>query len=177
MKSNRLIIIRIGAIIIFFLNMTSLQTASWFSIFNYFPSPLFWFPIIIYISLYREDFEGIFLIYVLTFSLSTLTSSPIGVLFTLILGVWAVIKVIKERFFIPGIQYFLVTTALSCLVYQILQLLLSVFIEGGPFLENLVLLERFTQILLTPLIALPIYYVLRWLDRITKKETKNYQRG
>ena len=171
MQNNSPFFLRIAIISLCFLVTIPLQTTSWFLMFGHFPSPLFWFPIVIYTYLYHSTLESTVLTYIFSFFLTTTTSMPLGPLLLVLIILWLTLQVTKERVFTPGLQYFLLTTSAAGIFYQFLQFFTSTLIEGGVFIGNIVFLERLTQILLTPFLAIPSYYILRWLNKVIEKET------
>lgn len=157
-------------IFVFTLSLASAQTSLWLLFFSSLSAPLLWFPIIIYLYLYRPYAEGILTSYFLLFFLAPLTSMPVGLLFFIFLILWVIIQFIKNFVFEPHPKYFVLTTTLTCLAYQIMQWLFSILLENGPAKENLVFADRGWQFIVTPLVAFPIYKVLCLLDQVTKQE-------
>lgn len=139
---------------------------------------MLWLIVMVYINLYKKPFEAIILSYFLGLQIYFFGWIPIGFLFTLILIIFSLTWMVKERIFWPGHGYFVYATLATSIAYHILYLFCSWWLESLPVRE-LNFLDRVFQCLITPICALPVYYLLRFIERWTDQtpliETGEYQ--
>lgn len=145
----------------------SFQTTVWFHFFGQFPSPNFWIVALIFFTLYRKPFEGIFIIYLICTLVVSYTSMPWGLTLFNGLIVFFFGQTFKGRIYIPGVIYFLLVSVVGVLTFHIAQYSLSAFFNDAPLFE---LFDRLLQIMLTPIAAFPIFYAYGWIDRLTGYE-------
>jgi hypothetical protein len=93
---------------------------------------------------------------------------PFGLLIFNIAILFGLIYLVKERIFWPGPRYFVIASFLSVLVYQVIYITNSWFFEMIP-IRDLMFFERLFQVIITPLFATPVYYVLKTWEKITNQ--------
>ncbi len=145
---------------------TGFQTSLWAQLFGTLPGPLIWILFFLYLALYRKPTEAIGLSYLCAAQVYFFGWIPFGVLVTNIVVVYSVVYLVKERIFWPGHRYFITASFLATLLYQIIYLLNSWLFELIP-VRDFMFFERLFQVIITPLFAGPIYYILKTWDRLT----------
>lgn len=158
--------------------LTSIQTSLWYHFFGSLAGPLIWLLILTYLNLYKKPLEAILLSYFVGVQIYYFGWIPIGFLFTLILILFSLTWLVKERIFWPGHGYFMYASIASVVAYHILYLLGSWIFEG-VHIRELNLLDRLVQCLITPIFAIPVFYILKFLEKWTAQtpliETGEYQ--
>jgi hypothetical protein len=158
--------------------LTAFQTSLWFHFFGNLAGPMLWLIVLVYVNLYKKPLESILLSYFLCLQIYFFGWIPIGFLFTLILIIFTLTWIIKERIFWSGHGYFIYATIATSVAYQLLYLFCSWTLELVP-VHEINFLDRVFQCLITPIFALPIYYFLKLIERLTDQtpliETGEYQ--
>src|SRR4051812_25785004 len=101
MSNRRRQILRLIVAAIMAQILSGLQTSFWHNIFGSLTPPALWFMLAVYLTLYRETIEGLISLFLISFAVSVFTSLPEGLLTLNLLGVFAAIKFIKSRVFVP----------------------------------------------------------------------------
>jgi hypothetical protein len=158
--------------------LTSIQTSLWYHFFGSFAGPMLWLLIIVYLNIYKKPLEAILLSYFIGVQIYYFGWIPLGFLFSLILILFSLTWLVKERIFWPGPGYFMYASAASVVAYHIIYVVCSWMFESIHVKEfNLV--DRIAQCLITPLFAIPVFYILKYLERWTDQtpliETGEYQ--
>jgi hypothetical protein len=158
--------------LLFFL--AGLQGTFWFELFNDVPPPLLWLNLIVYITLYRKPLPAILIVYAMGFAMLSFTLMPLKMMWLSLLVLFTSISLFKQRVFWSGPIYYSIMCALSVIGYHAIFFLLSNIVEKNPVGFELV--DRITQILLTPLFAMPMYW---GLTRINKSliQTLDHESG
>jgi hypothetical protein len=158
---------KIPIIIIFTLIVSSLQTVVWPTFAGNIPSPMFWLAIFAYNSIYLKIPRALILNYFLVIILSVFTSATIGMLLSLTLVITVSLGYFKSRIFWPGLKYYLMSVTAVCVLFHVASYLFSQIVDQNPV--GFIPFERSLQIILTPLAAAPIYWMMEWLDRFDDK--------
>ncbi len=158
--------------------ITSAQTSLWFNFFGSLAGPMLWLLILVYINLYKKPVEAILLSYFVGIQIYYFGWIPIGFLFSLILILFALTWLVKERIFWPGHSYFIYASIASVVAYHFLYITFSWGLET-IHVKEFNLLDRIFQCLITPIFAVPVFYTLKLLERLTDQtpliETGEYQ--
>lgn len=158
--------------------LTSIQTTLWYQFFGNIAGPMLWLLIIVYLNLYKKPIEAILLSYFVSIQLYYFGWIPIGFLFSIILIIFSLTWLVKERIFWPGHGYFMYASIASVVAYHILYLLCSWLFES-VHVRELNLVDRVFQCLITPVFAIPVFYILKFLEKWTNQtpliETGEYQ--
>lgn len=151
--------------------MAGLQTTVWFQIFGSITAPLLWLVVFTYVALYREGFAAAFQLMVMALMLAAFSGISVKTFYLGLLIYFIVIYFVKSRVFWSGSGYFLMMVTLGAFTYHVIFYILSYIVEKN--LADLLILERLTQILLTPSFAIPLYWLLTGVDGIfIKREIK-----
>lgn len=145
---------------------TGFQTSFWTLFFGALPGPMIWLLFFLYLALYRRPIEAIGLSYLCAVQLYFFGWIPFGLLVLNIVILYGIIHLVKERIFWPGPRYFVIASCLATLIYQIIYIFNSWLFELIPIRE-IMLFERIFQAIITPLFAIPVFYVLKGWERIT----------
>ena len=144
------------------------QSTFWFQIFGSLPAPWVWLDVILYLILFRRPIEGIGLIYGLTLFVSPFTSMRLGVLWMICLIVFSVISFAKKRVFWPGFRYFFFAALGANLLFQLSYIIYSFAFENNP--GPIAFFQRLGEILVSSLLAIPVYSIATHIDQWTDKE-------
>jgi len=144
----------------------SLQSSSWFFLFNQHTSPQTWLPILVYWSLYRRPFESLIMIYILSFTMTSQTATPLGMILTLQISLYYTAYTLKSRLYQPGAVFFMTATGILTLLSPIFHLILSYFLEVNV-IDQFYFMDWVLNALLTSLFALPCHLLFVWFDDLT----------
>jgi hypothetical protein len=158
--------------------LTSIQTSLWFHFFGSIPGPMIWLLIIVYLNIYKKPIEAIILSYFIGIQIYYFGWIPMGFLFLLILILFSLTWLVKERIFWSGHSYFVYAAITSIIAYHIIYLSCSWLFES-IHVRELNLMDRLIQCVITPFFAIPVYYILKFLEKWTSQtpliETGEYQ--
>lgn len=142
----------------------SLQKILWPAIFSTLPAPPLWINFIVFTALYRPPRVGILYSYFLGWVFSFYTLAPLKLILFSIIIVYGVTLFIKSRLFMEGFFYFSVLSIIATFNFHVTWLSLSYLFETTS--APLDLVHRFVQVLLTPALAIPLYYFLISFDKV-----------
>ena len=141
------------------------QTTWWNYVFGSSLSPALWLLVVIYLILYRRLTHVFFYVYFAGFVVSSFSAMPLGTLLPTLGILTAVLAYVKSRFFWPNTRYFVIASFSSVLFFHILLVVVSHAFESNP--AGWDALERLVQTVMTTLFAMPMYWLLRGLDKWT----------
>lgn len=147
---------------------TGFQTSLWAQLFGTLPGPLIWILFFLYLALYRKPMEAVGLSYLCAAQVYFFGWIPFGLLIFNIIILYTLVYLVKERIFWPGHRYFITASFLTALLYQIIYLVNSWFFELVP-IRDLMFFERLFQVIITPIFASPVYYILKFWERLTNQ--------
>jgi hypothetical protein len=150
------------------LAMAGFQTTFWFQLFGNVPAPMLWLNIIVYVTLYRNPFPGIFIVYAMGFVLLAFTSMPLKMMWLTLLILFTLVQGIRGRVFWSGSGYYTIMCSFSAVAYHIIYFFVSLAIEKNH--ANFELVDRIVQIILTPSFAFPVYWILAKIDKATNDD-------
>lgn len=145
-----------------------LQTTLWFQFFGPIPSPLLWLVLIVYVSLYRSQPWSLWIIYALSFVLLSYSALSLGLIWALMLILYTSVTSLKNRFYWGGVGYFTLMVFFASGLFQMSYWILSQIVEKNP--SQFLVYSRLGQILVTPLFAPVLFFLLKFLDRWTLEE-------
>lgn len=145
---------------------TGFQTSFWAQLFGSLPSPLVWLLFILYLALYRRPIEAIGLSYLCAAQVYFFGWIPFGILMLNVVVLFGIVYFVKERIFWPGARYFIIASLLGGFLYQIIYLVNSWAFEMIP-VRDVMIVERIFQALITPIFAAPVYFILKFWERLT----------
>ncbi|WP_413584618.1 hypothetical protein [Bdellovibrio sp. HCB274] len=148
--------------------VAGIQTTLWFQFFGNVPAPLLWLNLIVYLTLYRKPFPAIFTIYAMGAILLIFTGMPLKMMLFSLLILFTLVYGIKSRVFWSGAGYYTIMCGFSAVAYHLIYFLLSMVLEKNP--ASFEIVDRLVQIILTPSFALPMYWILAKIDKLTQDE-------
>jgi hypothetical protein len=149
-------------VFLFALLLAGFQTSFWFHVFGGITPPLLWLVVFTYIALYRNGMSAVFQLMFLAIMLAAFSSIGLKVFYLGLLIYFVVIYLTKSRIFWSGPGYFLMICSMGSIAYHVIFYLLSMTVESTR--AEPMVLERITQILLTPAFAFPVYWILNSVD-------------
>lgn len=162
--SFRMIILQNLAVVLF----CGFQTTVWPALFGHIQSPQLWLPWLIFLSLYRPYFEALFVAYFFGLTMLAFTSLSLHLVWPTFLILVSATSFAKNKVFWPGLRYFMIASALSCLAWNITIFSLSWLFET-PSAPPLVV-ERILESLLTTLASPLVYGVMMWFEKFRPAE-------
>lgn len=143
----------------------SFQTVFWYQVFGHLSPPLIWLSVANYVILSRKVPNSLFLVYLLVAIASIFSTANLGLLWLVIFAYYWAVVLFKNNFYMESTSYFVLINFGGSFLFHILFWLSSVILEAHP--TRILFLDRLTQILLTPLFSIPIYYFLKKWERVT----------
>ncbi len=142
--------------------LAAFQTSFWFQMFGAVAPPLLWLVIFTYIIIYRTGLAALFQLVVLGMILAHFSGASFKVFYLCLLSYYSVIYFIKSRIFWSGAGYFLLMCSVGSVFYHLIFSFATIIIERSH--PEWLLVERATQILLTPAFAFPLFSLMQKLD-------------
>lgn len=169
MRERLLLASNVGLLCFAALVLATIQSSLWFQIFAWFPSPVFWMPVLVYASLFRSFLQMSILIFALSLILTPMTVMPEGLLFCTLFTVGLSSRIVKRRFYWAGASYFMMMSGIAALFFNLYHWFGMIMTSeyGVPRPE---ISDWLIQALLTPLVAPILYEAFRWFDRLTEQE-------
>ncbi len=137
----------------------SFQTVFWYQTFGHLSPPLLWLSVANYVILSRKAPQSLFWIYILVAVASIFSSTNLGLLWLVVFFYYWAIVLFKNNFYLESTSYFVLINFGGSFLFHLFFWLSSHMLEIHP--TKILFLDRLTQILLTPLFSIPIYYILK----------------
>lgn len=156
--------------------LCGIQTTLWSQFFSWVTAPLLWLNLVIYLTIERSTFSALTQIYCVAFVVSTFTAMPLGILLLTLFVLFWIMHFIRTRIYWPGSLYFAFMCFIGTSAYQVSYILISHLFENNS--TGLLFIDRFMQILLTPLFSFWMYMILRKMDqwlRVTNPELEGIE--
>ncbi len=169
MKNHWLTGLNILCILTFLSLMCAFQASLWMQVLGGFPPPLIWIVVLTFVTLHRHVGEAVFMTYLMTCVISAYTAEPFEHFLLNNMICLVFILLIKNRIYWPSPNYFMLMTAAATALHFLMNLLLSQFLDANP-LRSPEFFHWMISFLLTLLISIPIYQLLKWFDRITQRD-------
>ncbi len=144
--------------------LAGFQTSFWFQMFGEVAPPLLWLVLFTYIIIYRTGMAALLQLVVLGMLLAYFSGVSLKVFYLCLLSYYCVIYFIKSRIFWSGAGYFLMMCSLGSIFYHVIFSVVTIMIERSR--PEWLLVERATQILLTPAFAFPFFWLMQRLDSV-----------
>lgn len=144
------------------------QTTVWPALFGHIQSPQLWLPWVIFLALYRPYFEALFVAYFFGLTMLAFTSLSLHLVWPTFLVLVSTTAFAKNKVFWPGLRYFMIASALSCLLWNLTIFILSWLLES-PSAPPLIV-ERILESLLTTLASPIVYGTLMWCEKFRPTE-------
>ena len=146
--------------------LASFQSSLWLQLFGYTPPPYMWLAVVNYWVMFRRPGRALIMNYLVAYALFAMTGMPLNILFSVLLMNFAVLYFIRDRVFWAGPTHFMLACGGSAFFMPISIMISCLIFEAHPFLDFHAFAWIITA-LFTALAALPIYYVLVFIDRLT----------
>lgn len=153
-------------LIVILLFLSGFQTVFWYQVIGPLSPPLLWLCMINYVILARREPQSLLLVYVLALTATGMSSVGIGVFLTVLFIYYWIVVLFKDNFYIDSVSYFVLLSLGGATLFHVLFYILSHFIESQP--TQLLFFDRMTQILLTPVFSIPVYWILKKWEKVTK---------
>lgn len=148
--------------------LAGFQTSFWFQILGSVTPPLMWLVVFTYIAVYRDGVSVVAQLMALTMMLAAFSIASLKVFYGSLLIYYVFIHLLKSRIFWSGPGYFLMICSIGSVGFHIIFYTLATGMDNTA--SDPLLLERFTQILLTPAFAFPIYWLMHFIDKLFSKK-------
>ncbi len=159
-------LIYVFGLILFIVLLSAFQTVFWYQVLGLLAPPLLWLCVINYVILARREPQSLLLVYILGIAASSLSSVGVGVFLTVLFFYYWIVILFKDNFYIESLSYFILLNLGGATLFHLLFFITSRLTETNP--TQILFFDRMTQILLTPLFSIPLYWMLKKWERITK---------
>lgn len=159
-------LIYLMGILLIMIICSAFQTVFWFQLLGHLAPPLLWLSVINYVILARKAPQSLFFVYLLAMAASTLSATGIGLLLTVIFCYYWMVVLVKNNFYIESTSYFVLINFGGAVAFHVLYFLASNLVEDNP--TKILFLDRMTQIMLTPIFSIPMYFLLKKWEKFTK---------
>ncbi|MGE3973291.1 MAG: hypothetical protein AB7F59_02060 [Bdellovibrionales bacterium] len=176
MTEKRNILFRFIAFVIVTLILAGAQTSFWVHVFGSMTPPAFWLIVILYLSLQRENNEGLLTVFFLSFILAVFTSLNDGLLTLTHLAIFFTARFVKSRVFAFSGWYFGAACGLAVPFFSLSHFLLSQPFDSNPP-TNIEWLGLLFQIPLTAFFGLVLFPMFLFIDSFFKDEITENWRG
>ena len=152
-----------------FLCIMSLQGSIWMQLFTQAPNPCLWIVALVYCCFYRNLYEFIFCIYIITLISLEFTNFPFGLFLICNSGIALILLLIRSRFILQKPIYLAIITLFLTFIFPLLHFIFSHLFEPNPIQT----IEHFTWIisaLITSLLSITIFHFFIWFDAIFNKK-------
>ncbi len=146
-------------IFLFIILCSAFQTVFWFQILGHLAPPLLWLSVINYVILARQAPYSLFFVYLLVIAASSFSATSVGILLLVMFIYYFMLVVFKNNFYIESTSYFVLINFGGAFAFHLLYFLCSNIIESDS--TPLLILDRITQVLLTPIFSIPVYGLLK----------------
>ena len=154
--------------------LCGLQTSFWYQLTNGAPAPQLWLLVVVYLTLYRNYLPAMLGTYVLAGTvIHSFSAVPMGLLWMVLFLLVTISGFIKGRIFWSNTRNFVIGACAMTVFYNALFLVLSRFFEAAPSPWKPI--TRLSEILFTTLCALPMFWILQGLDRLTLPEVTAHE--
>ncbi len=158
------LILKIASFTMLFFFICAFETSVWPTLFGSFPMPHIWLTMIVYIIIRWPLYHGIFFTYFLGFILIFYTYAPLMMIWITLNLVYIIIWTIKNRVNSSTLLSFATLSAVSCMLFSVLYIMISAVLENKG--TSVFLLHRLTECGLAFLFSLPIYFIGNFLEHI-----------
>lgn len=155
--------------------LAGFQNTFWFQLFGSVPAPMLWLCLVVYVTLNRKLYRGLFTVYVLGLAIMGFTVMPMKMLLISLFLVYFILYSIRSRVFWEGPVYYTIMCTLAAFSYHVIYFFHSWIFEKNPAPVDF--LDRFVQLLLTPAFCFPLFWLLTRIDKMTSEEMTPESRG
>lgn len=149
--------------------LLAFQSSIWFQLFGHFPSPVMWLPIMAYWTLNRNIYEGIAMVYLVTFVMASMSTIPLGLCLAVNMTLFGMAYFIKRRIYWPGVTYYMLVCGIGASLFPVLHLVYSLIFEMKS-LNEFSFFHWIVGSFMTSVVALPLFAAFSLLDRLSKKD-------
>lgn len=155
--------------LLFAIFLGGIQSALWLQVFGYTPAPYLWIAIANYWIMFRTPVRAMIMSYLLAYVLYAMSGMPLAVIFFVLIVNFCVLYTLRDRVLWAGPTQFMLASGGTAFIVPFSSLLGSYFFETTRLIE-FHLFSWTLSALFTALAALPIYYVLVFIDKLTQQE-------
>ena len=147
----------------------AIQSALWLQVFGYTPPPYLWLAVANYWIMFRSPVRAVIMSYLLAYVLFSMSGMPLSVIFVVLIINFAILYVLRDRVLWAGPTQFMLACGALAFVVPISSILGGWLFETAPYVE-FHFFSWIVSALFTALSALPIYYILVVIDKLTQQE-------
>lgn len=148
--------------------LAGFQGTFWYQLFGAVPAPMLWLCVLVYVALYRKLYPAVFTIYIMALALTGFTVMPLKMLLVCFLLVYLILYSIRSRVFWEGPAYFTIMCTLAAFSFHFIYFFGSWILERNS--APISFWDRTLQVLLTPAIGVPMYWLLTKIDKMTRND-------
>lgn len=158
-----------GVIPLLVLLLTGLQTSLWFQLLGLFPAPQFWIIVLTFLIIHRPFWISLIMGYLFSVVLTGFTAWPFENILACTMIIVGSSQLLKDRIYGSGVNYFIALCGWNVFLFQLCYTILGL-IKEGISLQRVSLFDLSLSPLISVLFAYPLYFMLKFLDRLFKGE-------
>ncbi len=147
----------------------AIQSALWLQVFGYTPAPYLWMTITNYWIMFRSPVRAMIMSYLVAYVLFSMSGMPLSVIFVVLMVNFGFLYILRDRVLWAGPTQFMLACGGLAFVVPISSMIGAYFFETAPNVE-FHFFSWIVSALFTALSALPIYYILVVIDKLTQQE-------
>lgn len=162
-------IINYVSFIIVAIFLGAVQSALWLQVFGYTPAPYLWLTIANYWIMFRSPTRAIIMSYLLAYVLFSMSGMPLSVIFVVLIINFGILYVLRDRVLWAGPTQFMLACGALAFAIPFSSIIGALLFESASTIE-FHFFSWVVSALFTALSALPIYYILVIIDKLTQQE-------
>ena len=151
------------------IGLTGIQTSLWFQILGMFPTPQIWIVALTYLIIHRPFWLSVSMGYLFAVILTGFTAWPFEFLLASSMLIVGSSQLLKDRIFGSGPNYFIALCGWNVFLFHLCYTLLGLIKEDITF-TRVSLFDFILSPLLSVLLAYPVYFIFKFLDRLFREE-------
>lgn len=148
---------------------TGLQTSLWFQLLGLFPTPQLWIIILTYLIIHRSFWMSLSMGYLFSVLMTGFTAWPFEYLLASSMLIVGSSQLLKDRIYGSGANYFIALCGWNVFLFHLCYTLLGL-VKEDITLGRIGLFAFSLSPLLSVLLAYPVYFGFKFLDRLFKQE-------
>jgi len=149
--------------------LSGIQTSLWFQLLGPFPTPQFWIIVLTYLIIHRRFWMSLIMGYLISIVLTGFTAWPFEFLLASSMVLIGSSQLLKDRIYGSGVNYFMALCGWNVFLFHLCYTFFGMFKEDISF-GRVSLFDLSLSPLLSILLAYPVYYLFKFLDRLFKED-------
>jgi hypothetical protein len=154
---------------LFVLLLTGAQSSLWFHVLGLFPTPQLWIVALTYLIIHRSFWLSLSMGYLFAVLMTGFTAWPFENLLATSMVIVGSSQLLKDRIYGSGANYFIALCGWNVFLFHLCYTFLGFVTEDISF-SRVSLFDLSLSPLLSMLLAYPVYFAFKLLDRLFKED-------